>query len=261
VSGTIAFWIGALAALLTSFYSWRLIFLTFFGKPRWAASEHIQHALHGDHADHPDVEHGDSAHDAHAVPATGTGGYHPHESPLPILIPIGLLAVGAALAGQMFHGAFVDAATAPEYWRGAVAFSEHLAHAAHESSEWVKLTPTIVMLIGLLIAYNNYMRNPEAPAAFVATFPKVYQFVANKWYFDELFNFLFVRPSMWLGRLFWHRGDEKTIDRFGPHGAAYAVGIGNRVTYRVQSGFLYSYALVMLLGLIGAASWAIWWAK
>ncbi|GAA3889042.1 NADH-quinone oxidoreductase subunit L [Sphingomonas limnosediminicola] len=261
VSGTIAFWIGALAALLTSFYSWRLIFLTFFGKPRWAASEHVQHALHGDHADHPDVEHGDSAHDAYAVPATGTGGYHPHESPLPILIPIGLLAVGAALAGQMFHGAFVDATTAPEYWRGAVAFSEHLAHAAHESSEWVKLTPTIVMLIGLLIAYNNYMRNPEAPAAFVATFPKVYQFVANKWYFDELFNFLFVRPSMWLGRLFWHRGDEKTIDRFGPHGAAYAVGIGNRVTYRVQSGFLYSYALVMLLGLIGAASWAIWWAK
>ena len=77
----------------------------------------------------------------------------------------------------------------------------------------------------------------------------------------ELYDFLFVRPTLWLGRLLWHRGDEKTIDRFGPHGAAYAVGIGNRVTYRVQSGFLYSYALVMLLGLIGAASWAIWWAK
>ena len=71
---------------------------------------------------------------------------------------------------------------------------------------------------------------------------------------------LFVRPSLWLGRLFWKGGDEGTIDRFGPHGAAYAVGVGNRITARLQSGYLYTYALVMLLGLIGAASWAIWWA-
>ena len=106
--GTIAFWIGSLAALLTSFYSWRLIFLTFFGEPRWAASEHIQHALHGDHADHPDEEHGDSAHDPHHV-ATGSGGYRPHESPLTILVPICLLALGAALAGQIWHGIFIDA--------------------------------------------------------------------------------------------------------------------------------------------------------
>lgn len=259
VPGTVAFWIGALAALLTSFYSWRLIFLTFFGGPRWAASEHIQHAVHGVH-ESPDEEHGDSAHEA-GLPPSGTGGYHPHESPLNMLVPIGLLAVGAIFAGQLYHGIFVDAERAPEFWRGTVAFSTHLAHAAHESSLWVKLTPAIVMLIGLWIAWSNYIRNPDAPGRFVAMFPNVYKFVSNKWYFDELFDFLFVRPSLWIGRLLWKRGDEGTIDRFGPHGAAYAVGVGNRITYRLQSGFLYSYALVMLLGLIAAASWAIWWAK
>ncbi len=259
VPGTIAFWFGAIAALLTSFYSWRLIFLTFFGEPRWGASEHIQHAVHGVH-ESPDEEHGDSAHEA-GMPAKGTGGYHPHESPLSILVPIALLALGALLAGQLFHGLFVDAERAPLFWRGSVAFSQHLAHAAHESETWVKLTPTIVMLLGLWIAYRNYIQKPEAATDFVRQFPAVYRFVSNKWYFDELYDFLFVRPALWLGRLLWKGGDEGTIDRFGPHGAAYAVGVGNRVTYRLQSGYLYSYALVMLLGLIGAATWAIWWAK
>jgi NADH-quinone oxidoreductase subunit L len=259
VSGTIAFWLGVIAALMTSFYSWRLIFLTFFGPPRWASSEHIQHALHGDH-DAPSEEHGDSAHEAHHV-ATGSGGYHPHESPLTMLVPITLLAVGAVFAGQFFHAIFVDAERAPEFWRQAIAFSTHLAHAAHESALWVKLSPTIAMLLGLWIAWNNYIRDPKAAESFVATFPAIYKFVSNKWYFDELYDRIFVRPAMWLGRLFWHGGDEGTIDRFGPHGAAYAVGVGNRIAYRFQSGYLYSYALVMLLGLIGAASWAIWWAQ
>ena len=259
VPGEIAFFLGSLAALLTSFYSWRLIFLTFFGDARWGASEHIQHAVHGDH-DHPSEEHGDSSHDAHAV-AVGTGGYHPHESPLTILIPIGLLAVGAAFAGYVFSGVFVEAESAPHFWNGAVAFSEHLAHAAHAAPQWVKLTPTIVMLIGLWIAWNNYIRDPGASSRFVATFPGIYRFVANKWYFDELYDRIFVRPAMWFGRLFWKGGDEGTIDRFGPHGAAVAVGVGNRFTTRLQSGYLYSYALVMLLGLIGAATWAIWWSR
>ncbi len=117
------------------------------------------------------------------------------------------------------------------------------------------------MLIGLAIAWNNYIRSPGAAANFVRMFGGIYGFVKNKWYFDELYDFLFVRPAMWFGRLFWKGGDEGTIDRFGPHGAAYAVGVGNKITARLQSGYLYSYALVMLLGLIGAASWAIWWAQ
>jgi NADH-quinone oxidoreductase subunit L len=259
VSGTVAFWLGVIAALMTSFYSWRLIFMTFFGEPRWAQSEHIQHALHGEHEE-PSEEHGDSAHDPHRVKA-GSGGYHPHESPLNMLVPICLLAVGALFAGQAFHGIFVDPERAPSYWRGAVTFSRELAEAAESSALWVKLSPTIAMLLGLWIAWNNYVRNPRAAAAFVDMFPGVYKFVSNKWYFDELYDRIFVRPALWLGRLFWHGGDEGIIDRFGPHGAAYAVGVGNRITYRFQSGYLYSYALVMLLGLIGAASWAIWWAK
>jgi NADH-quinone oxidoreductase subunit L len=259
VPGTIAFWLGSLAALLTSFYSWRLIFLTFYGPPRWAASEHVQHALHGD-PDHADEEHGDSAHDPHQVP-TGSGGYQPHESPLTMLVPITLLALGALAAGQIFHGIFTDAERAPEFWRASIAFSQHLAHAAHESPLWVKLTPMIVMLIGLWIAWHNYIRKPGAADRFVAEFPVIYRFVANKWYFDELYDYIFIRPALWLGRLFWKGGDVGVIDRFGPHGAAYAVGIGNRITFRFQNGYLYSYALVMLLGLIGAASWAIWWAR
>ncbi|MES2001849.1 MAG: NADH-quinone oxidoreductase subunit L [Pseudomonadota bacterium] len=260
VSGGIAFFLGLTAALLTSFYSWRLIFLTFFGEARWAASEHVQHALHGDHHDHPDEEHGDSSHE-HAVAATGGGGYRPHESPLTMLVPLGLLAVGAMFSGQFFHGVFVDAGTAPGFWNGSLSFSDHLAHAAHEAPMWVKLAPLAVMLIGLAIAYNNYMRRPGAAGEFVRMFPVVHRFLLNKWYFDELYDFLFVRPALWLGRQLWHRGDEGTIDRFGPHGAAVAVAAGNRIAARVQSGYVYSYALVMLLGLIGAASWAIWWAR
>jgi NADH-quinone oxidoreductase subunit L len=259
VPGTIAFWIGAFAALLTSFYSWRLIFLTFFGKARWAASEHIQHAIHDDH-DAPAAEHGDSSHSA-AMPPVGTGGYHPHESPLTMLVPLGLLALGALLAGQLFHDSFVGGEHGPEFWRGSIAFSTHLAHAAHEAPLWVKLTPTFVMLAGLLIAWNNYLRRPDAPGRFVAQFPAIHRFLHNKWYFDEIYDLIFVRPALWLGRLFWRRGDEQTIDRFGPHGSAVAVAFGNRITGRLQSGYLSSYALVMLLGLIGAASWAIWWAR
>ncbi|HKH27654.1 MAG TPA: NADH-quinone oxidoreductase subunit L [Sphingomicrobium sp.] len=256
VHGTIAFWAGAIAALLTSFYSWRLMFLTFWGKPRWASSEHIQHAVHGD-ADHPDEEHGDSSHDD-AMPPEGTAGYHPHESPLTMLIPIGLLAVGAVLVGFVFSHFFLESA---EFWQGSVAFDEHLAHAMHRVPDLVKYSATIAMLIGLAIAYQNYIRNPKAAGGFVQQFGGVYRFVKNKWYFDELYDRIFVRPAIWLGRLFWKGGDEGTIDRFGPHGAAYAVAVGNKITARLQSGYLYSYALVMLLGLIGAASWAIWWAQ
>jgi len=254
--GVIAFWIGSIAALLTSFYSWRLMFLTFWGKPRWAASEHIQHALHGE-ADHPDEEHGDSSNESD-MPPEGSGGYHPHESPWTMLVPIGLLAVGAVFAGQLFHGLFLDSA---EFWAGSVAFDEHLAHAMHKVPLLVKLSATIAMLLGLAIAWRNYIQRPDAASAFVRQFPGIHRFVKNKWYFDELFDVLFVRPSLWFGRLFWKKGDEGTIDRFGPHGAAYAVGMGNKVTARLQSGYLYSYAFVMLLGLVGAASWAMWWAS
>lgn len=255
-AGTVAFWIGAFAALLTSFYSWRLIFLTFFGKARWAGSEHIQHAVHGDHHDHPDEEHGDSSHST-ATPVTGTAGYHPHESPLSMLVPLAVLSLGAVFAGFGFHHFFVDAEGGLEFWRGSLVFDEHLMHAAHEVPLWVKLTPGLVMLAGLLIAWNNYIRDPSAPDRIVAATGPIHNFLMNKWYFDELYAAIFVRPALALGRFFWKRGDQQTIDRFGPHGAAVAVGVGNRMTARLQSGYLNSYALVMLLGLVGAATWVM----
>jgi NADH-quinone oxidoreductase subunit L len=260
--GGVAFFLGALAALLTSFYSWRLLFLTFFGTARWAGSEHIQHAVHHEHEDAAEVvsDH-DSAQD-HAIKLVeGTAGYHPHESPLSMLIPLGLLSVGAVFAGFAFEHAFVSPEGAPEFWRGSLAFSEHLAHAAHQVPLWVKWAPFVVMLVGLAIAYRNYMAKPGAPAAFVAQFGGLHDFLMHKWYFDELYDAIFVRPAMALGRFFWKRGDEQTIDRFGPHGAAVLVGAGNRVTTRLQSGFVYSYALVMLVGLIAAATWVLWWVS
>ncbi|MDP9422253.1 MAG: NADH-quinone oxidoreductase subunit L [Pseudomonadota bacterium] len=262
VSGTVAFFIGAFAALLTSFYSWRLIFLTFFGKPRWAGSEHIQHAVHHVHDDESEMaaDH-DSATDHEVEAKEGTAGYHPHESPWTILVPLALLSLGAIASGQLFHGAFVEAEHGPAFWAGTVSFDEHLAHAMHEVPGWVKYTPFAVMLIGLAIAYRNYIAKPDAPAHFVAMFPGIHKFLMHKWYFDELYDLIFVRPAMRLGRLFWKGGDEQIIDRFGPHGAAFAVGVGNRLTARFQSGYVYSYALVMLLGLIGAATWVFWWVR
>ena len=260
--GRTAFYIGAFAALLTSFYSWRLMFLTFWGKPRWAESEHIQHAVH---EGHDDPEHDnppsqeDAGHDvAHHVPhpdhGDGTAGYHPHESPWSMLVPLILLSIGAIFAGFVFHTQFIDE---PEFWNGAIAYNEHLIHAMHDVPLWVKLTATFVMLIGLFIAWLAYIRDPSIPEKTATQLGPVYRFLYNKWYFDELYHFLFVRPAFWFGRLFWKGGDEGIIDRFGPNGIAWAVGKGSVVARRVQSGYLTSYALIMLLGLVAAVTWVL----
>ena len=259
--GGLAFAVGVFAALLTSFYSWRLVFLTFFGKARWAQSEHIQHALHGDHHDHPADE--DAGHDtrprevtAHDI-APGTGGYHPHESPWNMLVPLGLLSLGAVFAGIVFHHAFIDVEEGAHFWAGSIAFDTHLMHAIHEVPLWVKLSPAAAMILGFFIAWNAYVRNPSIPGRFVGQFGLLHAFLYNKWYFDELYDVIFVRPSIWLGRIFWKRGDEQTIDRFGPDGAATAVFAGTRLAMRVQSGYVYTYALVMLLGVAAATTWAM----
>ena len=244
------FAIGVIAALLTSFYSWRLMFLTFFGKPRWDQSEHIQHAMH-DHHDHSD-------HDAHAHAATsdGTAGYHPHESPWSMLTPLALLTIGAVFAGFVFHNAFIDAEAGQSFWANSTLyFNVHLMHAMHEVPLWVKLSSTVAMLIGLTTAYFMYQRSEDAPQRLAATFGPIYRFFLNKWYFDELYNFVFIRPAFWFGRLFWKQGDIGIIDRFGPNGSAALVSFGSKLAVRMQSGYLYTYALVMLLGLVIAVSW------
>jgi len=266
--GRVAFAIGVFAALLTSFYSWRLMFLTFFGTPRWAASEHIQHALH-DHghghahgADNPpEQEHaGDAppvAHPGRHDVAHGTGGYHPHESPWTMLLPLALLSVGAIFAGWAFHHSFLEAEPGAAFWRGSLVFDTHLMHAMHDVPLWVKLSATAAMLAGLLIALWAYLWDPSVPRRFTATFRGLYAFLLNKWYFDELYQLLFVRPSFLIGRLFWRGGDEGTIDRFGPNGVAALVAGTSRISVRLQSGYLYTYAFVMLIGLAAAATWAI----
>ncbi len=244
-AGGIAFAVAVFAALLTSFYSWRLMFLTFWGKPRWEQSEHIQHAVH-------DAHHGD-----HHPANDGTAGYHPHESPWSMLVPLTLLSVGAIFAGFAFHHSFIDAEHGVEFWKGSIAFDTELMHAMHEVPLLVKLSATIVMLIGLALAWWAYIKDTTVPARFTAQFPQIYQFLLNKWYWDELYERLFIRPAFWFGRLFWKTGDQGMIDRFGPNGAASAVALGSRMAVKFQTGYLASYAFVMLLGLAGIATWAM----
>ena len=266
--------VGVLVAAITSFYSWRLMFLTFWGTPRWAASEHIQHALHdahdhghGDHhADEADgnpaqaedggdrpSEHGPSQQD---LPA-GTGGYHPHESPMPMLVPLGVLSLGAIAAGFLFHGFFIGPEAGEGYWRGAIAFRQALMEKMEDVPTLIALSATIAWALGLFAAWYAYVRAPETPKAVSDQFRVLYRFLLHKWYFDELYDLLFVRPAFAIGRLLWHRGDEQTIDRFGPNGSAFLVAAGSRAAGRLQSGYLYTYAFVMLMGLTAAVTWAI----
>ena len=261
-SANFAFWAGAIAAMLTSFYSWRLMFLTFWGKPRWADSEHIQHAVHHGH-DEPE-DHNPAAQEdageavAHHVPSTeekdGTAGYHPHEAPWVMLIPLVVLSMGAVFAGFVFYEPFVNA---EGFWNGAVFFNENLVHAMHGVPMWVKLTATVAMALGLLTAWYSYIRNPEVPEAAAQQLGPIYRFFLNKWYFDELYNFLFVKPAFWLGRVFWKVLDIGIIDRFGPDGAAWVVRQGSVGAKRFQSGMLNTYALIMLLGLVAAITWVL----
>ncbi len=268
--GGYAFFMGLLVALLTSFYSWRLIFLTFFGTPRWAASEHIRHLAHahdghGHGAEHD--AHGNAAHaaekeDAGHAPAVdsrdfteveqGELGYCPHESPLTMTVPLILLGVGAVFAGFAFLDPFVASA---DFWQGSLVVSAPLREAREAVPGWVKLSPTIAMLLGLAIAWFAYLRDTSVPRRFADTFRGIYAFLLNKWYVDELYDVVFVRPAFAIGRFLWQRGDQGTIDRFGPDGIARLAVLGNRLTARVQSGYVYTYALVMLLGLAGAATW------
>ena len=171
-----------------------------------------------------------------------------------MLVPLGVLTMGAVFAGYVFSHGFLESA---EFWGKSLAYDEHLMHAMHEVPLWVKLSASIVMLLGLATAWLAYIRKPSLPAAFVEQFGILHKFLYNKWYFDELYNFLFVRPAFWLGDKLWKLGDIGLIDRFGPNGAAWAVVQGSRFAKKVQSGYLYSYALVMLLGLTAAISWVM----
>ena len=154
----------------------------------------------------------------------------------------------------MFKTQFLDSAA---FWGGSIAYNEALMHAMHEVPRWVKYSALVIMLLGLLTAWYGYIRNTRFPAMVADQLGPIYRFVYRKWMFDELYQYLFVVPAFWLGRVFWQRGDVGLIDRFGPDGAAWVVEKGAVAAKKVQSGYLYSYALVMLLGLVAAISWVI----
>ncbi|EZQ16628.1 NADH-quinone oxidoreductase subunit L [Aquamicrobium defluvii] len=217
-----AFALLVIAACFTSFYSWRLIFMTFHGKSR--ASEEVLH--------------------------------HVHESPPVMLVPLYILAVGALFAGFVFHDQFIgDAYEA--FWKTALFTSadNHVLHDMHNVPMWVKMSPFVAMVVGFLLSYQFYIRSPETPKRLAAQHRGLYQFLLNKWYFDELYDFLFVRSAKALGRFLWKTGDGKIIDGLGPDGvSARVVDVTQRVV-RLQSGYLYHYAFAMLIGVAALATW------
>jgi NADH-quinone oxidoreductase subunit L len=212
-------------ALLTSFYSWRLIFKTFHGRP----------------------------HDQHHYEAA-------HESPLVMLIPLAVLAAGAIFAGfpakELFAGARVE-----DFFRESLKFasSNHVLEDMEQLPLSVSLLPTVMMLIGFAVAWQFYIISPAIPAALARWFKPLYLFLLNKWYFDEIYDALLVRPTIALGRLLWKGGDGWLIDGFGPDGVSARVLEVTRNVVRLQTGYLYHYALTMLVGVAALVTWFMFW--
>ena len=262
--GGYAFWMLLIAAMFTSFYSWRLMFLTFYGEPR------------GDKHTHE----------------------HAHESPMVMLIPLGVLALGAVFSGMIWYKSFFgsdadvnkffgiqshysetvkdghsddahgsdshgddhaakDDHGAPVAPTGAIfmAPDNHVLHDAHYAPKWVKVSPFVAMLIGFVMALWFYIWNPEMPKRWAEAQRPLYLFLLNKWYFDEIYDAIFVRPASALGRFLWKRGDENTID-----GTINGIAMGiipffTRLAGRAQSGYIFTYALAMVLGIVVLITW------
>jgi NADH-quinone oxidoreductase subunit L len=241
-TGYIAFWALVIAAMFTSFYSWRLIHLTFHGEPR---GQHHGHDAHADHA-HDDHGHHGSAYD------------NAHESPSVMLVPLYVLAVGAVLAGVVFNDLFFGHAEhIAHFFQGSLVVPEELLEAAHGVPVWVKWSATVAMLLGFAAAYQMYIRDPAAPKRLAHANPGLYLFLLNKWYFDELYDRIFVKPALWLGNALWKGFDDMLVDK------TITEGLGNRVkditgkVVKLQSGYLYHYAFAMLIGIAALLTWAI----
>ncbi len=272
VGSQYAFWLLVVAAGMTSFYSWRLMFLTFWGKPR------------GDHHTHE----------------------HAHESPRIMLVPLGVLAIGAVFSGMVWYNVFFGKEEAVRSWfglpvaeaqakdahgaegghatgatqeaasaghdaggdaapvpgltvpgQGAIFMhpDNHVLHDAHYVPKWVKLSPFVAMLLGLALAFQMYIRRPDWPAKLAESQRPLYLFLLNKWYFDELYDWVLVRPARWLGGFLWKRGDGSVIDG-GINGLAMGVvPFLTRLAGRAQSGYMFHYAFAMVLGIVVLVTW------
>jgi NADH-quinone oxidoreductase subunit L len=239
-TGYIAFWALVVAAMFTSFYSWRLIFMTFFGTQRSAHA----HAGHG---------HDDHAHDEH-----GHGHHEPHESPRVMLVPLGVLAVGAVLAGVVFYGNFFGHAEHIEhFFQGSVSVSEAVLDSAHTAPLLVKFSATIAMLLGLGAAWYMYIYDTAMPKRLAEQNPGLYKFLLSKWYFDELYDRIFVKPALWLGNALWKGFDDWLVDKTVTEGLGARVRDVTSRVVKLQSGYLYHYAFAMLIGIAALLTWAL----
>ncbi len=216
-----AFILTVVAAGLTSFYSWRLIFKTFHGEP----------------------------HDRHHYDAA-------RESPFVMLIPLFVLAAGSILAGFPFKEVFAGHGV-EEFFRESIKMKPGFIDEIHHVPALIALLPTVMMVIGLAISWLFYIRRPYLPVELANHHQLLYRFLLNKWYFDELYDFLFVKPAMWLGRTLWKKGDGAIIDGLGPDGVSARVLDVTRNVVRLQTGYLYHYAFAMLIGVAGLITWFI----
>ena len=245
IGAQFAFWCGVSAALLTSFYSWRLAFMTFEGKFRGNPDAHHDDHGHGAHDDH-----GHGHDDHHAKPADGSA--PAHESPWVMLVPLFVLAAGAVLAGVVFAPYFLGE-HAEDFWRHAVPLAHGEGH--HEFPAWVIWAPLAVTITGFLIAVIFYLWKPDAAKA-MAKGP-VWAFLYNKWYVDEIYDFIFVKGARALGDLFWKVGDKRLIDGLGPDGVASSSNFLSRQVRRLQTGFVYHYSFLMLIAAVAFGAYAI----
>jgi NADH-quinone oxidoreductase subunit L len=220
--GHFAYWLGVIAAFLTAFYSWRLLIMTFDGAPR--ASHDVMH--------------------------------HVHESPKVMLVPLFVLAFGAIFAGIAGFNIFVGEGR-DEFWGASLkVLPAHDAVAfAHEGAFWVGFLPLLAGLSGIGLAYVFYQFRPELPGLIAGKAGGLYRFLYNKWYFDELYDFLFVRPAKAIGTILWKGGDGALIDGLGPDGIASVTRDMSIGASRLETGYLYHYAFAMVIGVVALVSW------
>ena len=222
-----AFGATAIAAALTAFYSWRLIFVTFHGTP----------------------------HDRHHYEAA-------RESPLVMVLPLCFLAAGAIFSGYPFRDLFVGHDVG-EFFGDSLKFAagSHLFEAMHRIPLLIGIAPTLMMAIGFVVAWEFYIRRPKLPAELARQQEPLYKFLLNKWYFDEIYDLLIVRPTLRLGRALWKYGDGSTIDGLGPDGISARVLDVTRGAVRLQTGYLYHYAFAMLIGVAALITWFMFGAR
>ena len=218
--GAYGFVCGTVAAFLTAFYSWRLLIMTFHGSPRA---------------------------DAHTME-------HVHESPVSMSVPLILLSLGAVFAGWLLHASLIGDHNA-RYWQGAIFIrqSNHVLDQVERTPFFIGVLPTITGVFGIAVAYWFYMIDPALPVRLATRFAPVYRFLLNKWYFDELYDVLFVRPALWLARELWKVGDGQIIDGI-PNGLAGMAEGGSTQIVRIQTGSIAVYAFTMLIGLVSMVS-------